>query len=136
MLGFIVASLCALVGLLWGDVVGETMWGPGRFSDPDQTWEEYEAIRDAFRESTLVISHHVYSVVWAVVLAVVIYIAAMRANRGIFNAAMTFAGIHAYTQLFESFGDEPLAYVIGGPAAIPLAWGMWRLDGWITARPR
>ncbi|MDM8165010.1 hypothetical protein [Roseovarius sp.] len=133
-LGFIVASLCALVGSLWGDVVGETMLGPGRFSDPDQTWEEFEAQREAFRESTLVISHHVYSVVWAVVLAAVIYIAAMRANRGIFNAAMTFAGIHAYTQLFESFGDEPLAYVIGGLAAIPLAWGMWRLNGWITAR--
>ena len=110
------------------------MLGPGRFSDPDQTWEEFEAQREAFRESTLVISHHVYSVVWAVVLAAVIYIEAMRANRGIFNAAMTFAGIHAYTQLFESFGDEPLAYVIGGLAAIPLAWGMWRLNGWITAR--
>lgn len=51
-----------------------------------------------------------------------------------FNTALTFAAIHAYTQLFESFGDEPLAYVIGGLAAIPLAWGLWRLKGWITAK--
>ena len=51
-----------------------------------------------------------------------------------FNTALTFAGIHAYTQLFETFGDEPLAYVIGGLAAIPLAWGLWRLDGWLSQR--
>ena len=50
------------------------------------------------------------------------------------NTALTFAAIHAYTQLFESFGDEPLAYFIGGLAAIPLAWGLWRLNGWITAK--
>jgi len=24
--------------------------------------------------------------------------------------------------------------VVGGLAAIPLAWGLWRLDGWLTAR--
>lgn len=53
----------------------------------------------------------------------------MRNRRGLFNAGMTFAGIHAYTQLFENFGDEPLAYVVGGLAAVPLAWGLWRLDG-------
>jgi len=41
---------------------------------------------------------------------------------------MTFAGIHAYTQVFESFYDEPLAYVVGGLAAIPLAFGLWRLN--------
>lgn len=42
--------------------------------------------------------------------------------------AMIFAGIRAYTQMFESFSDEPLAYVIGGLAAIPLAFGLWRLN--------
>ena len=45
-----------------------------------------------------------------------------------FQDALTFAGIHAYTQMFESFYDEPLAYVIGGLAAIPLAFGLWRLN--------
>lgn len=133
-LGFVVASLCFLVGSLWGDVVGETMWGPGRFSQPGQSWEDFEVLQETFRANALTISANVYSVVWAIVLTAVIAIAAMRANRGIFNAAVTFAGIHAYTQLFESFGDEPLAYVVGGLAAIPLAWGMWRLNGWITAQ--
>ena len=60
--------------------------------------------------------------------------AAHGANRGLFNTAMTFAAIHAYTQLFESFGDEPLVYVIGGLSAIPLAWGMWRANAYFTAR--
>lgn len=133
-LAFIVANLCFLVGSLWGDVMGETMWGPGRFSQPDQSWEEFEAAREAFRAGAVTISADLYSILWAVVLAAVIWIAAMRANRGIFNAAVTFAAIHAYTQLFESFGDQPFAYVVGGLAAIPLAWGMWRLNAWITAR--
>ncbi|MFT7059052.1 MAG: hypothetical protein ACJASV_001559, partial [Pseudorhodobacter sp.] len=33
-----------------------------------------------------------------------------------------------YTQAFEIFGDDPLAYVIGGLVAVPLAWGLWRLN--------
>jgi len=131
-LAFVVANLCALVGSLWGDVVGETVWGPGHAGSSGLSGEELEALREAFRAGALEISRHVYAAVWAVVLAAVIAVAAMRANRGIFNAAVTFAGIHAYTQLFESFGDQPLAYVAGGLAAIPLAWGMWRLNVWIT----
>ena len=74
------------------------------------------------------------SVLWAAALAALILWSAHKAQRGLFNASVTFAGIHAYTQLFESFYDEPLAYVIGGIAAIPLAWSMWRLDHWIVAR--
>jgi len=133
-LGFIVANLCFLVASLWGDVVGETLWGPGRVSAPGQDWESFEAQRESFRAGALVLSDSAYALAWAVVLAAVIWVAAARANRGIFNTAVTFAGLHAYTQLFESFGDRPLAYVVGGLAAIPLAWGMWRLNGWITAR--
>ena len=47
---------------------------------------------------------------------------------------MTFGGIHAYTQMFESFGDEPLAWALGGLAAIPLAWGLWRLNQHLAER--
>jgi hypothetical protein len=133
-MGLIVANLCALVGSLWGDVVGSHLWGPGFRPEEGQDWESFEAIRDAFEAQALVISDGVYSVIWAVALVGVIALAAHRANRGIFNTALTFAAIHAYTQLFESFGDEPLAYVVGGLAAIPLAWGMWRLNGWLAAR--
>ena len=133
-LGFVVANLCALVGSLWGDVVGETVWGPGRYSDGYEDWEAYAAARDTFRDSALFISEYVYSVLWAAVLAAVIFWAAQQHQRGLFNAALTFAAIHAYTQMFESFADEPLAYVIGGLAAIPLAWGLWRLNLWMAAK--
>ncbi|MEM7243205.1 MAG: hypothetical protein AAF429_13560 [Pseudomonadota bacterium] len=129
-LAFIVANLCALVGSLWGDWVGETTWGPKYSRDRDlyDSYEAWSAARDAFRENALFISEHWYSIIWAVVLVCLIFFAAKKGMRGLFNASMTFAAIHAYTQLFESFADEPLAYVIGGLAAIALAWAIWRLN--------
>ncbi|WP_137701148.1 hypothetical protein [Marimonas lutisalis] len=133
-LGFIIANLCALVGSLWGDAIGETIWGPqiAEFSGQDR-WSQFRDAREAFRATAIVISENVYTVLWAIALAAIIAWAAHRAHRGLFNTAMTFAAIHAYTQAFESFGDEPLAYVIGGLAAIPLAWAMWRLNQWLIA---
>lgn len=134
-LAFVVANLCALVGSLWGDVVGETIWGPGPYSNDFADWESYRAARDAFRDSALVISDGLYAVLWAIVLAAVIVWAAQRHQRGLFNTGLTFAAIHVYTQLFESFRDEPLAYLLGGLAAIPLAWGVWRLNRWMAKVP-
>ena len=134
-MAFIVANLCFLVGSLFGDVVGQTIWGPGTSSYRfDGTYEEYRAARDAFEASTLVIHEHVYSIVWAILLIIAAFWAAHTNRRGIFNAAMTFGAIHAYTQVFETFYDEPLAYVIGGLAAIPLAWGLWRLNDGFESR--
>jgi hypothetical protein len=125
-MAFIVANLCALVGSLWGDYVGDEMWGPGSWyhSSGYGNSEDWQAARDAL----IHISEGTYTVLWAIALAAIIAWAAHKGNRGLFNTGVTFAGIHAYTQLFESFGDEPLAWVIGGFAAIPLAWGMWRLN--------
>ncbi len=140
-LAFVSANLCALVGSLWGDVVGETLWGPDFWDfaaaagEPSQDqWELYREARDAFRSHALVIHEHVFSVLWAIALAAMVFWSAHRNNRGLFNAAMTFGAIHAYTQFFETFADEPLAYVIGGLAAIPLAWGIWRLNGYLIAK--
>ena len=134
-MAFIVANLCFLVGSLWGDVVGQTIWGPGTRSwRYDGTYDEFRAATEAFEASTLVIHEHVYSIVWAILLIVAAFWAAGTNRRGIFNAAMTFGGIHAYTQAFETFYDEPLAYVIGGLAAIPLAWGLWRLNDTFESR--
>lgn len=126
-MAFIVANLCFLVGSIWGDVVGESIWGP-QYSDFNGDWSARHDALEIYRASALVISEHVYAIVWAVLLAGLAIWAAMRNKRGIFNATMTFAGIHAYTQMFESFYTEPLAYVIGGLAAIPLAFGLWRLN--------
>ncbi len=127
-LGFIVANLCALVASLWGDVVGETIWGPGRFRDGYADWESYRAAREAFRDNALIIPDGAYAILWAIALAAMIIWASRRNQRGLFNASLTFAAIHGYTQMFESFQDEPLAYLLGGLAAIPLAWGVWRLN--------
>ncbi|MEM6634351.1 MAG: hypothetical protein AAF667_00540 [Pseudomonadota bacterium] len=125
-MAFVVANLCFLVGSIWGDVVGVTLWGPTGTSFDD--YSAYSAARDTFRAAAFSISEHAYAVIWAVLLTTLIVWAALSNRRGIFNSGMTFAGIHGYTQLFESFSDEPLAYVIGGLAAIPIAFGLWRLN--------
>ena len=128
-LGFVVANLCALVGSLWGDVVGSHIWGPGSHSwASEQNWDDYQAAREAFEATALTISANFYSIVWAIALVAIIFFAAHKGLRGMFNTGVTFLAIHGYTQAFESFYDEPLAYVIGGFTAIPLAWGMWRLN--------
>jgi hypothetical protein len=136
-MGFIVANLSALVGSLFGDVVGQSIWGPGYdyWTTDGGTYEAWEAADKAFRAATLVISDNAYSVMWALALLAIGAWSAHGGRRVLFNATLTFAGIHAYTQLFESFADEPLAYVVGGFAAIPLAWGAWRLNQWFAARP-
>jgi len=128
----VVGNLCFLVGSLWGDVVGSHIW----FSAADTgDWEAWDKAQKEFAETTLVISAGVYSIIWAVALAGLAFWAAAWNRRGIFNAALTFAAIHGYTQAFESFGDQPLAYVVGGLAAIPLAWGAWRINQRFPAAP-
>lgn len=124
MIAFVVANLCALVGSLWGDVVGETVWGPTRGDD----WRAYQDAKEVFRETALVIPDYIFVILWAVALIAMIFWAARNNNRGLFNASLTFAAIHAYTQWFETFGDHAFAYVIGGLAAIPVAWAIWRLS--------
>jgi len=127
MLAFVVGNLCFLVGSLWGDTVGDS-WVIAALEYRYHDWEAVWAGRQAFRERALHIPAGVFALVWAAGLAVCAIWAARNHQRGLFNAAMTFGAIHAYTQVFESFGDNPLAWVIGGLAAIPLAWGLWRLN--------
>ena len=126
-MAFIIANLCFLVASIWGDMPGDSWFAP-RSVDFDGDYAAYREARDAYRATAFMISEQVFSVLWAVLLAALVIWSAMTNRRGIFNTAMTFGGIHAYTQMFESFYDEPLAYVIGGLAAIPLAFGLWRLN--------
>lgn len=131
-MAFIVGNLCFLVGSLWGDVVGQSFWrAQYQYSDD---WAANEAAADAFATTTVTISPEVYSVVWAIALAAALAYAMFRHRRGLFNATLTFGAIHAYTQLFESFGMEPLAFVIAGLTAAPLAWALWRINEWFRAR--
>ena len=134
LMAYVVANLSALVGSLWGDVVGETLWGPGRFrgdfsgTDPDEAYQAWEQARDAFRATALTIPEAAFAIGWAVVLVAMLAWTAHRGLRGLFNTTLTFAVLHAYTQFFERFTDQPLAWVIGGLMAIPIAWGAWRIN--------
>jgi len=113
-MAFIVANLCFLVGSLFGDVVGDHVWGPGRYSWRSTTdYDTFHAARVAFEASAIKIPDTFYTIIWAVWLVAAAFWASRTNRRGIFNAAMTFGGIHAYTQTFETFYNEPLAYVIG-----------------------
>lgn len=126
-LAFVVANLCLLVASLWGDTVGDT-FVRARLEAAGDSWEIVQQRFDAWAATALHIPAGVFAVLWAAGLAGCAVWAARSQRRGLFNAAMTFGAIHAYTQMFESFGDEPLAWMLGGLAAIPLAWGLWRLN--------
>ena len=129
----VVGNLAFLVGSLWGDHVGASLFETPAWDSTLSYGENMTAIT-IFRAQFFEISENVFSVVWAVLLAGAAFWAAHANRRGLFNAAMTFGAIHAYTQAFETMSDQPLAYAIGGLAAIPLAWGMWRLNLAIAAR--
>ncbi|VAW05837.1 hypothetical protein MNBD_ALPHA07-743 [hydrothermal vent metagenome] len=135
MLGFVVLNLCFLVGSLWGDTPGDTLWGISTLSRSDyQDYEAYNAAYEAYRASALSISAGAFSIIWALVLAAVVLWAAINIRRGPLNAALTFAAIHAYTQAFETFGAEPLVFALGGLAAIPVAWGLMQVNASMKAR--
>lgn len=135
MLAFVVMNLCFLVGSLWGDTVGDTIWGVSPYSLSDYPdYESYEAAHEAFLATAYTISAGAFAIAWALALAIVAIWAAMNTLRGPLNAALTFATIHAYTQAFETFGAEPLVFAIGGLAAVPVAWGLMQVNAWMKAR--
>lgn len=128
----VVGNLAFLVASLWGDTIGASFFDMPW--DPDMTWEQRNAARQAFEANLIHISEHVFTVVWALLLAGAAYWAAVANRRGLFNAAITFGAIHGYTQVFETLSDEPLAWALAGLSAVPLAWGMWRLNAVLSAR--
>ena len=135
MLGFVVLNLCFLVGSLWGDTPGDTLWGISRYSRSDYAdYEAYNAAYQAYLANAFTISAGAFSIIWALVLAAVVLWAAINIRRGPLNAALTFAAIHAYTQAFETFGAEPLVFALGGLAAIPVAWGLMQVNTSMKAR--
>lgn len=130
----VVGNLAFLVASLWGDDVGLSLASGGPVWTAEMEYSEYARQMDEWRAQFLHISEDVFTVVWAVLLAGGAWWAAHANRRGLFNAAMTFGGIHAYTQVFESLGDEPAVWALGGLALIPLAWGLWRLNKVLSER--
>ncbi len=125
----VVGSLAFLVGTLWGDHVGLSFFRDHapRYADYED-FAAYQKARDLYENGFFHIGEHLYSVAFAIVLLTGAWFAAAANRRGLFNAAVTFLGIHAYTQMFETFSDEPMVFALGGLAAVPLAWGLWRLN--------
>ena len=125
----VVGNLAFLVGSLWGDDIGLSYFRDAAPKWNDfEDWNDYNTAYEAWRAGFFHISEHVFSAVWAILLIAGAWFAAADHRRGLFNTAVTFLGIHAYTQMFETFSDEPMVYALGGLAAIPLAWGLWRLN--------
>ena len=133
-MAIVVGNLAFLVGSLWGDNVGMSLSSGGPVWENGMDYEAWRTAREAWEAQFFHISEHVFTVAWAVLLATGAFWTAHANKRGLFNATMTFAGIHAYTQLFETMSDEPLAWAIGGLAAIPAAWGMWRFNQYLAGR--
>ncbi|MEO9825165.1 MAG: hypothetical protein ABJF50_12185 [Paracoccaceae bacterium] len=133
-MALVVGNLAFLVGSLWGDHVGMSFASGAPVWENGRDYSEWRAMQDAWRAQFFTISEHAFTVVWAILLIVGAFWTALANKRGLFNATMTFAGIHAYTQLFETMADEPLAWALGGLAAIPAAWGMWRFNQYLAGR--
>ncbi len=133
-LAFVVMNMCFLVGSLWGDEVGRHIWAPNYSDRAALGIEKYSAALEAYRANAITISAEVYSVVWLVLLLALIAFSAIKVQRGLLNASLTFLGIHLYTQMFESYGEQPLAWALGGVAAIPAAWGLLQVNRWIKSR--
>lgn len=133
-MALVVGNLAFLVGSLWGDHVGISFASGAPVWEDGMEYAQWRSLQDAWRAQFFLISEHVYSVVWAILLAAGAFWTALANKRGLFNATMTFAAIHAYTQLFETMADEPLAWALGGLAAIPAAWGMWRFNQYLAGR--
>ncbi len=132
-LAVIFANVCFFVGAYFGDGVGQVFL-ERPFWDATLSKPENDAVFRAYRQGFLFIPEEVFAPLWAIVLAVAAFWGARTNRRGVLNAAMTFGGIHAFGQVFDHFSDEPLAWAIAGLIAIPVAWGMWKLNGVLSER--
>ena len=91
------------VGSLWGNGT----WGPLR---------------------EIVIPDWAFSVVWAAALLAVGVWAGLAGRRWVLNLVAVFAGIHFYTQAFETLGYTPLTVLVGGLVLLGMALALWRFN--------
>lgn len=136
-LAFIWINMAFWIGSLWGDVLGQHLWGPrwDDFKHPAPApidwiydYEGFQKASEAFKEHALTISADVYTAAWAVVILAMGAWGAIAARRAVLNIALVFGAIHFYTQFFERFAREPLDFLITGVIAILAAWGLWHLN--------
>ena len=124
-MSFIVSNFGFWVGSLWGDHVGEFLFGPSK----ELRRENYSAWNDAriaFRETAPFIHEHVFAIGWAAFSIIAIALGRRIGNRFLEITGVVFLAINAFTQYFEFFEDEPWALIFGGIALVAIALGLVR----------
>ena len=112
---FVILNMGFWVGSLWGD-------------DFQRAGFTYDAGRQA------IIPAAVFAWAWTAALLLFLWIGLGSRRRFISNTALTFAGVHFYTRVFETFGARPWVIVISGVLLVLLAFAFVRFDGWQRAR--
>jgi len=133
LLSFVWINMAFWVGSLWGDDVGQHLWGPTR-AESGGDRSAYERALEAFEVETLVVPDLAFVAVWAALIVVLGTAAALANNRGVFNAAVTFGVIHFYTQWFERLQQSAITMILSGAIAILIAWGTYQLNVWLKQR--
>jgi hypothetical protein len=125
-LALIWINMAFWIGSLWGDVLGFHLWGPRRNSVTGlDAWRT--AVFD-FEAHALVIPADVFAAIWALGILGIGAWGALTARRAVLNIAVTFGGIHFYTQYFERLEATPEAIIIAGVIAILAAWALWSFN--------
>jgi len=113
---FILANFAFWVGSLWGDYVLDGWLSPTYDRWSADNWKAYEAWRDA----ALFIPETVFVIAWPIVLLIAVAVGAKTRQLFLVNTALTFLGIHFYTQFHEVMVWSPVGLVIGGLLTITL----------------
>jgi hypothetical protein len=76
-----------------------------------------------------------FSIAWVVALLAALAVGLKTRRRFISNSALTFLGVHFYTQVFETFGAKPVVVICSGLLLVALAFGLVRFNAWQKRRP-
>jgi hypothetical protein len=76
----------------------------------------------------LVIADHFFSALWALLLAIGIFLALFLKNQGLFNFFVAFASLHFYVQFFRQLGFSAEVMVLAGLLGLALAFVLTRLN--------
>jgi hypothetical protein len=108
------------VGSLWGDYPGQSWVNGGTYS-ASETWQTWRA-------AAWHIPDYVFVLGWAGLLIAVGIWGASVNRRWVVNTAVTFGGIHFYTQWFERLGAQPWAIIVAGLTVVAIAVILWRYN--------
>jgi iron complex transport system permease protein len=114
---FLLANFGFWVGSLWGDDLGA-----GTVAAAVQG------------SSSPAIPAVAFSIGWLAALLIALAVGLRTRRRFISNSAITFLGIHFYTQVFETFGGNPVVVIFCGLLLVAFAFGLVRFDAWQKRR--